>query len=53
MLAKSANDNAFILNQRSVLELFASKLVPTGLIPSLVKTLYNVRFLAILTLKEL
>ncbi|AIG03995.1 Uncharacterised protein [Pseudomonas fluorescens] len=29
MLAKIVNDNAFILNERGVLEIFASKLAPT------------------------
>jgi len=30
LLAKNVNDNAGILNTRGVLELFASKLAPTG-----------------------
>ncbi len=37
MLAKNANDNAGVLNERSVCEFFASKLAPTpdlGLEPS-------------------
>ena len=29
MLAKIVNDNAFILNERGVLEIFASRLAPT------------------------